>query len=66
MLSYRNAVITGIQTGSRGDVRPRPAMNGARVQRQLVDLTRRTGAFGIGSKWNHPAFAARQHREAPG
>jgi hypothetical protein len=66
VLSYRITVMTGAQIGSRGDVCPQPVANGAHVQRPTVDLTRRTDAFGIRNKWNHPAFAARQHREAPG
>jgi hypothetical protein len=46
---------------------PQIATSGASIQRHLVDPTGRTGVFvGAESKSNDLAFAATQHREAPG
>ena len=67
MENYRTRVMTGTQVGSRGDVCPQIATSGASIQRHLVDPTGRTGVFvGAENKSNDLAFAATQHREAPG
>jgi hypothetical protein len=64
--NYRTRVMTGTQVVSRGDVCPQLATSGARIQQHVFDLYKsRTGVFGAGSRTNHLAFAATQHREAP-